>query len=112
MTLASVHCRREGVPIRDWADLLQPRLEGRLGFLDSPREFIGVALKTLGLPFNCSHAQLTKSTVSLQQLKARVKQLRQQVRVARFLCISMKSAASFSKAWAFLVDVMPDNNVC
>lgn len=72
-------CRRGGIPVHDWADLLQPRLEGRLGFLDSPRDFIGVALKTLGLPFNCSHAQLTKSTVSLQQLKSRVKHLRQQV---------------------------------
>ena len=76
------------MPIQDWTDLLQPRLEGRLGFLDSPRDFLGVAFKTLGLPFNCSHAQLHKSNVSSQQLKSRLKQLRQQVSLAPLPAVS------------------------
>ena len=71
--------RRGGVAIQDWSDLLQPRLRGRLAFSDSPREFVGVALKTLGLPFNCSQAQLKASGVTLPQLKERLQQLRQQV---------------------------------
>lgn len=65
--------------IHDWSDLLQPRLKGRLAFTDSPREFVGVALKTLGLPYNCTHTQLQESGVSLQQLKQRLKRLGDQV---------------------------------
>lgn len=72
-------CRRGGVAIKDWPDLLQPRLRGRLAFSDSPREFVGVGLKTLGLPFNCSPAQLEASGITLGQLKDRLRQLRQQV---------------------------------
>ena len=71
--------RRGGVAIQDWSDVLQPRLRGRLAFSDSPREFVGVALKTLGLPFNCSQAQLKASGVTVPQLKERLQQLRQQV---------------------------------
>ncbi|KAL3137083.1 hypothetical protein ABBQ32_006668 [Trebouxia sp. C0010 RCD-2024] len=74
-------CKRGGVAIRDWSDLLQPRLRGRLAFLDSPREFVGVGLKTLGLPFNCSQAQLEASGITVGQLKERLQQLRLQVRV-------------------------------
>lgn len=73
--------RRGGAAIQDWSDLLQPRLQGRLGFSDTPREFVGVALKTLGLPFNCSHTQLKASGVTTQQLADRLYQLRQQVGV-------------------------------
>ena len=71
--------RRGGVAVQDWSDLLQPRLRGRLAFSDSPREFVGVALKTLGLPFNCSQAQLKASGVTLGQVQERLQQLRQQV---------------------------------
>lgn len=72
--------------IHDWSDLLQPRLKGRLAFLDSPRELVGVALKTLGLPYNCTHAHLQRSDVSLQQLKQRLKQLHDQVRHDLGIC--------------------------
>ena len=78
--------RRGGVAIQDWSDLLQPRLRGRLAFSDSPREFVGVALKTLGLPFNCSQAQLQASGVTVPQLKERLQQLRQQVTLHRSPC--------------------------
>lgn len=74
-------CRRGGVAINDWSDLLQPRLRGRLAFLDSPREFVGVALKTLGLPYNCTYTQLQNSAITLQQLQQRLQQLRNQVRL-------------------------------
>ena len=74
-----VACRRGGVPIHDWSDLLQPRLKGRLAIPDSPREFVGIAFKTLGLPYNCTPAQLEERNVSLQQLKERLQQLRDQV---------------------------------
>lgn len=78
--------RRGGVAIQDWSDVLQPRLRGRLAFSDSPREFVGVALKTLGLPFNCSQAQLKASGVTLPQLKERLQQLQQQVTLYRSPC--------------------------
>ena len=85
-------CRRDGVAIHDWSDLLQPRLEGRLAMLDSPRDFLGVAFKTLGLPFNCTFAQLKHSTVSLHQLQARVQQLHKQVTtsIALLCCLSVE----------------------
>ena len=67
------------MPIHDWSDLLQPRLKGRVAFLDSSRELVGVALKTVGLPYNCTYSQLCKSDVSLQQLQQRLQQLRDQV---------------------------------
>jgi spermidine/putrescine-binding protein len=73
-------CRWGGRGIRDWEDLLQPRLQGRLAFVDSPRELVGVALKTLGLPFNARAADLRAAGVTPQDLGARVKLLRQQVR--------------------------------
>lgn len=73
--------RRGGTPIRDWADLLQPGLRGRVGFVDSPREFLGVAAKTLGLPLNASAQDMQRRGVSAAQLRERVQQLRRQVRV-------------------------------
>ena len=33
--------------MRDWSDLLQPQLKGRIAFSASSREFVGIALKTL-----------------------------------------------------------------
>ncbi len=87
--------------IHDWSDLLQPRLKGRLAFLDSPRELVGVALKTLGLPYNCTDSQLRKSGVSLQQLQRRLQQLRDQVGQHSML---LKSILTFAK-YADLISV-------
>jgi ABC-type Fe3+ transport system substrate-binding protein len=39
--------RHNRSPIRCWADLLQPSLKGRIAFPDNPREFVGIAFKTL-----------------------------------------------------------------
>jgi putative spermidine/putrescine transport system substrate-binding protein len=35
-------------PPQDWSDLLNPQLKGRISLLDSPRETIGMVLKSLG----------------------------------------------------------------
>lgn len=69
-----------GRPIRDWADLLQPRLRGRLAMVDSPRELVAVALATLGLPLNARAADVEAAGVGARGLRARVDELRQQVR--------------------------------
>lgn len=42
--------RNKRWPICTWPDLLQPSLKGRIAFPDNPREFVGIALKTLGHP--------------------------------------------------------------
>ena len=65
--------------IEDWGDLLQPQLAGRIAWVDSPREFVGVALKTLGLGFNASAADLRAAGVGERELQSRVEQLRRQV---------------------------------
>ncbi len=36
--------------ITRWQDLLQPGLRGRIALPEAPREFVGIALKTLGHP--------------------------------------------------------------
>ena len=64
--------------------------------LDSPRDFLGLAFKSLGLPLNCSFGQLKHSEVSLLQLKARVQQLHKQVTGCALVCCL--PAQSFCKA--------------
>ena len=71
-----------GRPIRDWADLLQPRLRGRLAMVDSPRELVAIALATLGLPLNASAADVEAAGCGAGGLRARVDELRQQVRLS------------------------------
>lgn len=39
--------RRGGWPLLDWSDLMQPLLRGRVAMVDSPRELVAVALRTL-----------------------------------------------------------------
>lgn len=101
-------CRRGGVAIHDWSDLLQPRLKGRVAFLDSSRELVGVALKTVGLPYNCTYSQLCKSDVSLQQLQQRLQQLRDQVRL--FSSRDHTRALAANDVWAIVgssLDLIP-----
>lgn len=75
------HCRRQGSwPVRDWNDLLQPALKGRLGFVEAPRDFIGVVMKTLGLSFNATAGDLEKHHTSFAQVLQRAKELKGQVK--------------------------------
>ena len=80
--------RRDGRPIEDWPDLLQPRLKGRVAFVESPRELVGVALKTLGLSFNSRLEDLDDAGVTLEQLEERLKALYGQVLfgIYTFIC--------------------------
>jgi spermidine/putrescine-binding protein len=73
--------RRAGGPLRDWDDLLRPALRGRLAFVDSPRELVAVALRTLGLPPGAGARQLAACGVGEAALAARVAALAAQVRV-------------------------------
>ena len=43
--------RFKDLTLTDWDDLLDPRLANRVAFMDSPRELVGIALKTLGLRY-------------------------------------------------------------
>jgi putative spermidine/putrescine transport system substrate-binding protein len=67
------------LPIKDWSDLLDPRLKGRVAFMESPRELVGVALKTLGLGYNARRADLAAAGASVEDLRTRIKQLCAQV---------------------------------
>lgn len=73
--------RRGGAPITSWSDLLDPRLTKRLAFLESPRELVGVALKTMGLGYNTKPAQVVSAGISMLELHDRVRLLCSQVRV-------------------------------
>jgi spermidine/putrescine-binding protein len=71
--------RGGGHPIRDWGDLLQPSLAGCVAWVDSPRELVGAALKTLGVRFNSTPAQLIAAGITPQDVARRVDLLRRQV---------------------------------
>ena len=77
--------RQGGEPIKDWKDLFQPALKGRLGFVEAPREFMGAVLKSLGLPFNATPADLAACHMTVDVLRARLQRLRQQVCPTGFL---------------------------
>ncbi|KAI8466668.1 MAG: hypothetical protein J3K34DRAFT_379213, partial [Monoraphidium minutum] len=81
--------RRGGRPVRDWADLLQPQLRGRIAFSGSSREFVGAALKTLGggggggrhaLGFNSSEADLNAAGFTRADARAAARALLGQAR--------------------------------
>ena len=65
--------------MEDWRDLLQPKLEGRLAWTNSPREFVGAALQTLGMHFNSTAADLEAAGIPEADLAAAVARLRRQV---------------------------------
>jgi spermidine/putrescine-binding protein len=67
--------------ISDWDDLLLPGLKGRVAFIDSPRELVGVALKTLGLPYRATASDLISCGLSRQDLIERVKKIVGQIKV-------------------------------
>lgn len=80
---------RFGGPPQDWDVLLRPELKGKIGFVESPREFVGAGLKTLGLPYNFEDLDrlkpcLQNNSSSLQTvdiLHERLKLLKGQVRM-------------------------------
>ena len=65
--------------MEDWKALLQPKLEGRVAWTNSPREFVGAALQTLGMHFNSTSADLRAAGISEAELAAAVARLRRQV---------------------------------
>lgn len=67
--------------ISDWDDLLSSKLKNRIAFMDSPRELIGIALKTLGLSYNADLAALQACGVSPDNLGRRVRRLIAQAKV-------------------------------
>ena len=67
--------------ISDWDDLLSSKLKHKIAFMDSPRELIGIALKTLGLSYNADVAALQACGVSQENLGMRVRRLISQAKV-------------------------------
>ncbi len=72
--------------MEDWKDLLQPKLKGRIAWTDSPREFVGAALQTLGMHFNSTAADLKAAGIPEADLAAAVARLRKQVPSVAALC--------------------------
>lgn len=75
---------RKGRPILDWPDLLQPQLKGQVAFPTSTREFVGCALKTLGVPgigWNSTAADLEAAGVSREAARDAVRALRGQAKL-------------------------------
>uniref|UniRef100_A0A383VEJ6 Uncharacterized protein n=1 Tax=Tetradesmus obliquus TaxID=3088 RepID=A0A383VEJ6_TETOB len=76
--------RHNRSPIRCWPDLLQPALKGRIAFPDNPREFVGIALKTLGHPaigFNATEADLAAAGCDREAVKSHITRLKSQARL-------------------------------
>jgi hypothetical protein len=90
--------RRGGQPIMDWSDLLQPDLKGKVAFIDSSREFVGIAFKTLGLSFNTTAASLRAAGIDVSTVKQRVDELKLQAKL--FSSSEHVRALSAGDAWA------------
>lgn len=78
---ASSHmCHRAGAqPVQDWQDLLQPQLARKVACTDAPREYIGLALKTMGLPLNASARDVRAAGFSEADVADAVRRVRAQV---------------------------------
>ena len=70
----------------------------QVAFLDSARDFVGAAAKSLGLAFNASVADMTRCGVSEERLQERCRALRGQVRV--FSNAQLFAALSGRDVWA------------
>ena len=73
--------------MEDWRDLLQPKLEGRVAWTNSPREFVGAALQTLGMHFNSTAADLEAAGIPEADLASAVARLRRQVPQLTHMCM-------------------------
>ncbi|MEW5310112.1 MAG: hypothetical protein WDW38_001941 [Sanguina aurantia] len=89
-----------GHAICDWADLLQPKLKGKIAFLDSSRELVGAALKSLGCSYNttATDVQSGRAGITEQQLKEQVTRLRGQALL--FSSRDHVRAVTAGDAWA------------
>lgn len=54
-------------------------MAGRVAWIDSPRELVGAAVKTLGGRFNSTPAELAAAGITAQDVINRVDMLRRQV---------------------------------
>jgi spermidine/putrescine-binding protein len=72
---------KEGEGIRDWDDLLRPSLRRRIAFMDYPREFVGIALKTLGMSYNSSKTDLDACGIGYENVERRLRHLLSQAKV-------------------------------
>ncbi|GIL81389.1 hypothetical protein Vretimale_1058 [Volvox reticuliferus] len=86
---------RGGDPIIDWSDILQPALAGRVAMLDSPRELLAAAVRSLvaeadargmggaagRVSVNSSAAELAEAGITERVLQERVDAFRRQVRL-------------------------------
>lgn len=70
----------------------------QVAFLDSARDFVGAAAKTLGLSFNASAADMARCGVSEERLLQRCRALRGQVRA--FSNSQLFAALSGRDVWA------------
>lgn len=52
-----------------WPLYPQPQLKGRVAFPEAPREFIGIALKSLGLSMNATEADMAAAGLTRNQVK-------------------------------------------
>ena len=84
--------------MEDWNDLLQPKLEGRIAWTDSPREFVGAALQTLRMHFNSTAADLKAAGISEADLADAVARLRKQVVVLK-LCLRSEHCLSLQQCY-------------
>ena len=67
--------------ISDWDDLLLPGLKNRIACIDSPREVVGIALKTLGLGYNATLSDITACGLREEDVAARLAALVGQIKV-------------------------------
>lgn len=72
-------CRKKAEAIRDWEDLFQPTLRGRVGFVEAPREFVGTVLKASGLSFNATAKDLANCGTTRAALREKARSLKEQV---------------------------------
>ena len=72
----------------DWQDLLQPQLRRKVACTDAPREYIGLALKTMGLPLNASARDVRAAGLSEADVADAVRCVRKQV-VSLLACIGV-----------------------
>lgn len=73
--------RYKNMSLTDWDDLLDPRLSNKIAFMNSPRELVGIALKTLGLRYNSSVTEMKDCGVSTEDVRHRVSRLISQAKV-------------------------------
>ena len=62
-----------GITLKDWGNLWQRELSGRISLLDSPREVIGLTLKKMGQSYNSENLDLPNLETELLALHRQAK---------------------------------------